>query len=69
MLSDLIIARSAMTPRGPDYKRIGAVYRLISRLRNRGLGGIMERAVRLAPNAERRAPSRVNDADGVHWVH
>ena len=69
MLPDLIIARSAMTPRKPDYSRIGAVYRIFSQLRNRGLSGILDRAILLAPKVKRRVPSRVKTADGVHWLH
>ena len=69
MLSELMIARTAMAPREPDYRRIGAVYRLISRLRNRGLGRLLKDAIGMPPANGRKVPSRIKDANGTHWVH
>ena len=69
MLPELLIARTAIAQRGPDYSRIGAIYQFISRLRNRGLGKLLTGAIKLVPPVRRAVPSRVMDVDGVHWVH
>ena len=69
MLPELLIARTAIAPREPDFTRIGAIYRIVSRLRNRGLGRFLTDAIKLAPPVRRVVPSRIVDADGVHWVH
>ena len=73
MLPELLIARTAIAPREPDYTRIGAIYRIVSRLRNRGLGRFLSDAIKLAPPVRRVVPSALAASMKIgpcttHWL-